>query len=672
VRAALDLLMFATHGERVKMLKSAARTIVAVAVLATAGIDHAARAQDVRVDVSLRSVVANGVPRVFRYGGNIWWIPPVFAAGVAEKILNMKPLGMTRVSLGDQVLQHATSLEDLRRRLERYPLNDFLRKYANEGGRVLFILDGVPRWVSANKATRQLKDPTQPIFRMSPPADFEEWSKVVEAIVRHFNGRLGLDAYYESWNEPNWYYLGTTDQYLKQYYHSVLGARRADPKALIGGPAISEFIGVTTRRLGSVTKAETLDAVKMQLQQNYLFKQFLDYAGRTPVPELGLKRLPVDFFSWHSFYMDPTSYYALVVPAIRDALASAGYPKNTPLINTEWNLAAVPPYPEGDLNASEVGAAYVGTSLLAMHASRVDDQIFQMYVDPGVEGYHGGTFTQSGIPRANFNVFRLFSRVKGKQLRAESTDPWVKSAAFSDGKRVYVLLTTFVPTAKMTADTERIRNALENAQFLSSLEEAGLASAMAQKRKLPDSFARKGSEIAERTRKRMQQITQKAAAWNDGVTLEIALSDASLRPRSVKRYLIDASHSNIHGDLKKAEERLHEQQRQERTTAIANVRGRLHDAGIDDASIARLQDEIRKKKPLEQALTAVPPAKRNAARRAIAGSVKDSLQRYKATLDEIDAWDSARLYADTLPWPPSGNLRIRTKPYSVQLLVFEQ
>ena len=38
------------------------------------------------------------------------------------------------------------------------------------------------------------------------------------------------------------------------------------------------------------------------------------------MPELGLKRLPVDFFSWHAYYVEPSAYYRQVVPAIRSAL----------------------------------------------------------------------------------------------------------------------------------------------------------------------------------------------------------------------------------------------------------------------------------------------------------------------------------------------------------------
>jgi len=629
---------------------------------------HGAGFQNVKVEVSPDNAISNRVPNVFAYGGNIWWIPSIFGAGIAQRILGMQRLGMTRISLGDQILTYANSREDLQRRLDTYPLNDFLRQYAKSGGRVLFILDGVPLWVSSNKSTRTFPNPDQKIFRMSPPADFEEWSKVVETIVRHFNGKLGLNAYYESWNEPNWYYLGTTEQYHRQYYHSVLGARRADPKALIGGPSISEFLGVGTRGDPQGTEAEKLDMAKRYFEQQFAFKQFLDYAGRTPLPELGLKRLPVDFFSWHSFYIDPTNYYRLVVPAVRSALSAAGYSTNTPLINTEWNIAAVPPYPEGNLNATEVGAAFVATSLLAMHETKVDGQIFQMYVDPGVSGYFGGTFTQSGIPRAHFNAFRLFSLLKGHEVQASTSDPWVKSAAFRDSTNIYLMVATFVPTPKMATETVRIQSALQNAEFSKSIAAAQLFG----KQGLPEPFAGKARVISERNQKTLRENSEKAATWKHGITLEIDLSRMRATSEKITHYLIDSKHSNIYRDLPKAEKFLADRHGQIQQELSEELVTRLQDDGLPKDAAERLRALSRSQRPAKELLAATPPAKREVVLKTLQQISRKASSLYSETIREIENWPSARLHEQTLSWPTSGNLQITSEPYAVHLFVLPQ
>lgn len=629
---------------------------------------HAAGFQNVKVKVSPDNEISNPVPSVFAYGGNIWWIPSIFSAGVAQRILGMQRLGMTRISLGDQILTYATSREDLQRRLDAYPLNDFLRQYAQSGGRVLFILDGVPLWVSSNKSTRTFPNPDQKIFRMSPPADFEEWSKVVEMIVRHFNGKLGLNAYYESWNEPNWYYLGTTEQYHKQYYHSVLGARRADPRALIGGPGISEFLGVGTRGDPQGTEAEKRGMAKRYLEQRFAFRQFLDYASRTPIPELGLKKLPVDFFSWHSFYIDPTNYYRLVVPAIRSALGAAGYRTDTPLINTEWNIAAVPPYPEGNLNATEVGAAFVATSLLAMHETKMDDQIFQMYVDPGVSGYLGGTLTQSGIPRANFNAFRLFSLLKGQEIRVNTSDPWIKSAAFRDGTNIYLVVATFVPTPKMATETARIQSALQNAEFSKSIAAAELIG----KQGLPEPFASKAREISQQNQRILREISEKAAVWKHGITLEIELSGMRTANGKITHYLIDSKHSNIYRDLPKAEKFLADRHGQIQQELSEELVTRLQDDGLPKDAAEHLRTLSKRQRPARELLAATPPAKREAVLKTLQQISRKANSLYNETILEIENWPSARLHEQTLSWPRSGNLQITSEPYAVHLFVLPQ
>ncbi|MBI5723935.1 MAG: hypothetical protein HZA50_08260 [Planctomycetes bacterium] len=630
-----------------------------------------ADAQNVRVDVAAGDVISEEVPRVLRYSGNIWWTPEVFVFGVAEKILDMEHPGMMRISLGDQILQYAGGQEDLQKRLEQYPLNKFLSRYAAAGGKVLFILDTVPFWISSNKSREKLPDPNTQIFRMSPPADYQAWSGVVEAIVRHFNGKLGLNAYYESWNEPSWYYLGTTDEYLKQYYHSVLGARRADPRALIGGPCVSEFNVVATRGTKQNTDEEKADILKKLLEQQYFFKQFLDYAGRTGIPELGLKKLPVDFFSWHSYYVDPSNYYGMVVPVIRDSLIAAGYPRTTPLFNTEWNIAAVPPYPEGNINATEVGAAFVAASLMAMHESGVDGQIFQMYVDPSAAGYFGGTFTFSGIPRANYNTFRLFSMLKGKQLSARTADPWVKSAAFSDGSKVYLMVSTFVPTPNMLATTLKIQSALDNAQFTKSIVKEGLVESLAKGRELPEPFAAKAKEIAEGNKKLLEANARKAAEWGKGVTLNIALSGMKKPPGKVTRYLIDSKHSNIYPDLEKIEKTLFEKQKQNVQAMNDKTLARLQEAGVGMEDIGRFRAELSKNKSPGEAIGVISPEKREAAAKAVEQPLREYLKQHKELLDSIGDSPSSRIHEETITWPSSGRLEIRAEPHSVQLFVFD-
>jgi hypothetical protein len=621
-------------------------------------------APTVNIDVTGGSGQKEQVPRVYGFGGNIWHIPEAFSAGLAESIHMMPHLGITRVSLGDLILEDAENIEDVRRRLRDFPLNDFLRRYAASGGRVLFILDGVPRWLSSNRSREIHRGPDQPIFRVSPPADMIGWSEVVEAIVRHFNGNLGLDAYYEAWNEPNYYYLGNTAQFLQQYRYTVLGARRADPAAKVGGPSVSEFIGIGTAGTETKSADDKRRLLTMLMDQQYLFRQFLDIASRTPLPELGLKRLPVDFFSWHSFYIDPTRYYGAVVPAIRQSLSDTGYSARTPLIVTEWNIAAVPPYPEGDLNANEVGAAYVATSLLAMHASGIEGQIFQMYVDPGSNGYYGGMYTVSGVPRANYNAFRLFTQVKGREIQTESSDSWAKSVAFKDGKNTYLLVTTFVPTTQMLVNTQKIRSALDNARETRAMASQGLGDVLVSGKGVPEPIASRMREILTRNQAQIKGDLDKASAWKSGVNLEIRLDEY---PAKVAHFLIDSKHSNIYRDLDKAKHFLSETSR--RMQVGDNLNSRLTEAGLTGPERERLMEQLKQRKPMNDALQSLPDNKRAKGEAIVRQYTQDKQHQYMAALEEIGNWSSARQFQESIT-PAAGNiLRVQAEPYSVHLFV---
>lgn len=628
-------------------------------------------ATPVKVEVSVRDVIGSGgVPRVFGFSGNVWYTPEAFGAGLDQRILGMPRPGLLRLSLGDQVLQHATSFEDLQRRLETLGLNDFLRKFHANGGRVLIGIDGMPRWASSNPSTDVRKGTNLPMFRGSAPADYALWSRIVEAAVQHFNNKLKLNAYFEAWNEPNFYYSGTNEQFMRQYTATVLGARRADPNALVGGPAVSELVGATTGGESTQTEADKLRIVGQMLDHRYLMTQFLQHAARTPLPALGLARLPVDFFSWHSFYVDPTRHYELVVPYIRKALKANGYSANTPIFNTEWNIAPDLPYPEGDLNATEVGAAYAASTLIAMHEAGVAAQTYQMIVDPGVAGHYGGMFTNWGVPRASFQAFRMFSMLRGQQVRTRSTDRWVKTVAFADGDTLYLLVASLVPSAKMLVSDDATLKSLPNEEFTRSLVRDGLVGQVARGAGLPASAAGRVREIESDAEQRVKSDTSRANERRRGLALEIDVGDFG-RPRSATRYLIDATHGNVYPQLAKAKGLL---EAQEKSGAVSpsRLRDALGKAGLSAIAADELLAALGRGLGFEEAQQVLPSVQRTPAREAVSQTMRDAVARRQALLQEIEGWPGAGLSAEPLDWPRSGGLKLDLQGNSVLLLVLRK
>jgi hypothetical protein len=609
----------------------------------------------VSVRIGARRIAAR-VPATFHYGGGVWRYPQLFGS-IEPEILDLRGGGTYRAALAWEVLAASRDLPDLRRKLASYRLNAFLQAVRQRGSRIIVSLDATPRWLSANRSEERFHD--GPAWARYPPRDLSRWADLVQAVVEHFNGRIGLDAIYEVWNEPDGSFKGTVEQYFALYRASVLGARRADPRARIAGPAVSDW-----------TAPKTLGGKRSQ-DGSVLLERFIRWAGGTPLPELGLDRQPIDVLTWHGFYRNPVSdHYTTVVGFVRGWLRSAGY-TDTELVVDEWNIAAAPPYPEGDLNASDVGAAYVAASVIAMDQAGIDGQVFQMMVDPGTEGYSGGTFTPAGVPRPNFQVFRLLSRLEGAQLEASSGDDWVRAAAFASDRHLYVLLAVCVPT-----DLMFLRSRLEGLALRDPAADAEIRAIRGKD--LFELLSRGGAPprgLSAGARRAIADTQEGHAAyrtkrdgWSGAVRIRVELAGPAVAP-SATHYAIDASSTISAQTIERDSARI----RQVARRGAERSRAELERAGVSEpiqrAFFKAVMNGVSPQGVIEDA-----PARDRAALKRANALVDDGLATELSTeLSKIHrrerqrAGEPGRLRAG-----PDGRLILRARPHSVHLLVFER
>ena len=484
-----------------------------------------ASAQEIRIDVGGQPT--GGVPPVFQFGGGVWRIPKAMP-WVAPSILDMRSGGGTyRAALSWEVLAASQSLDDLESRLASYRLNDFLSGVKAKGGQVIISLDAMPKWLAADKSETKMAD--GPAWAKSVPASGEQWAAVVQATVAHFNGKLGLNAFYEVWNEPDWSLRGSLDQYLELYRWSVVGAKRADPQARMAGPALSDWTSP-----GASGK-------------QFFLQSFFDYAARTPATEVGLDRLPIDAVTWHAFYRDHAVSYDLAAKQIRAWLEEAGYPKGTMLILDEWNIAsAEPPYPEGDINGGYAGATHVAATLMAMREAGIDRQTFQMMVDPGSKGYSGGAFTPTGVARPSFNAFRMFASLRGKQLPVSTSQKWVRSVAFADGKHVYLVIAVAPPSDYMLARGIFESLPIENPGAYDEIKRApkeGLAAFLLKGERLPGTFSPATVEVLQHAREQFLAARQERESWKNGVKLHVTFEPSLGIKANAQHKTFDRNHA---------------------------------------------------------------------------------------------------------------------------------
>lgn len=148
-----------------------------------------------------------------------------------------------------------------------------------------------------------------------PPADFEKWASICEHIIRHYNCgwadgyHLGI-RYWEIWNEPDldpddsankrtW--GGTRQQFFDLYAITAKHLKACFPELKIGGPALAGNECWAAAFLG----------------------------------EMQRRGVPIDFFSWHIYCVEPAQL-AAKAERIRRIMDENGYGGAESILN-EWN-----------------------------------------------------------------------------------------------------------------------------------------------------------------------------------------------------------------------------------------------------------------------------------------------------------------------------------------------
>jgi hypothetical protein len=579
-----------------------------------------------------------GNPDVLSFGGGTWRVPKVMR--LAQPGLEALGEGGTyRVALAWEILAeqiHADHTPDL---LAAYPLNDFLQARAKAGGEIIVSLDATPLFLAQNPGAAAQAD--GPGWARSPIASEAEWALIAEHTVRHFN-RLGVDPIIEVWNEPDHSLTGRIEDYIRLYRATTLGARRANRATRMAGPAVSDWTALTPdgRRYAEM---------------------FFAGAALTPVPQLGLSRLPVDVVTYHSFNRVPGQHHARVMRDIAGLTQRYGYAM-PPVINSEWNIAATPPYPEGDLNGEFPGAAHVGASLIAMAKAGVSGQVFQMMVDPGDAGYHAGVLSLAGTPRAAYHAFDMADALStGALIDVVSDSSVVTALAAQRDGQLRVLVAGFAPT-----DLMLIREAMERLSIAQPQLFHQLTKLPAQRmvgffkgKGRPPSDDPQAAEALHIGRESFRTELARREIWRAGGQVTLALP----RPmRLVSHQVIDRGTAPKGEDIRQLDAQTNKMLRDALTGAGAQLRA----LGVASPWIQTYAAELTQRVDGRGALARMP----DSARAQLTPIDHGWSAPVVARLDAITQDQRARLDQPT-KGPAASEHLFETRPYALHLLVFE-
>lgn len=251
-----------------------------------------------------------------------------------------------------------------------------------------------------------------------PPKDYRKWGELVYQWTRHCvekYGRAEVDSWYwEVWNESNiGYWKGTPEEFFKLHDYAIDGVRRALPTARVGGPDTAGSGGRFTRA-------------------------FLEHCLTGTNYATGQRGTPLDFISFHAKGA-PSYTNGHVRMGIANQLRTlsegfglvASFPelKTKPIIIGESD-------PEGCAACQGPSLAYRNGTMYSSYTAAVFARHLQLAERYGVNlqgaltwafefedwPYFAGfrSLASNGLDKPVLNVFRMFSRMSGRQIEVSS------------------------------------------------------------------------------------------------------------------------------------------------------------------------------------------------------------------------------------------------------------
>lgn len=399
-------------------------------------------------------------------GGALWWHPGVDGVLLVEHITDSGvDLGTLRYSTEPAFNAWSDGQVPFSDALASPVFADhlaLLRHWHAHGKRVLINVF-TPVWLADMQRFEALPQdacPTTPVF--APPTDLDLYEAAIREVVAFLSDQVGTGLSYEIWNEPDCFWIGTTEELLDLYAAAARAIRAVDPTARVGGLSMGG---------GQVQLAVvTLDP---NAGDRPTLERWIEYCAATPL-DGNETRLPIDFVSYHNFGLSPRDrLHLLQAETIRQWLVQYGYPEDVPLYNTEWNYDVFDYLDGHNGNTSQVGAAHAAATVMRYHRIGLSSHNVQALVDVGEVGSKAVVSHISaagGVPRAGYRALEMLDKLRGTEVTTQVDHPWVHATAFLDEapQTLRAVVAVYTPTAAQSA-TVIIHDLLAEDQSLADL-----------------------------------------------------------------------------------------------------------------------------------------------------------------------------------------------------------
>ncbi len=286
---------------------------------------------------------------------------------------------------------------------------------------------------------------------ITPPKDYGKWERLIQALVKHWTARYGLEEvkqwFFEVWNEPNLdiFWSGDQAEYFKLYAVTARAIKGISPDYRVGGPATA----------GHAWVAETINfATKNHVPLDFISTH--DYGVRgIGVDENGTQQL---------FLITESEAIIGGVKGVRAKIASSSMP-GLPLHYTEWSTSYSPRDPVHD---SYPSAPYILAKLKGVEG-HADSMSYWTFTDifeengPVPSPFHGGfgLLSFAGLRKPAFYAYQFLNRLGNLELASSDSDSW----ACRDSHGVQILFWNFTPPVTKESDQKLFKRDLPPAHF---------------------------------------------------------------------------------------------------------------------------------------------------------------------------------------------------------------
>ncbi len=255
---------------------------------------------------------------------------------------------------------------------------------------------------------------TEDDFR-SGPSDLNKYAEILEHFAAHYKEQGIRLGYQEVYNEPDCFdvfFKGKYEDYIRMYEVGAPALRRGDPDAVVGGPSTAFVFN---------------DRIQKENLTSFL----------ASVLE---KRLPLDFFSFHSYGFEE-KVYCKRTKTVRELLGDEPYFKTTELHMNELNAV------QGPWGYETAGGRLLcDRRMLTLVFNAVRDLSeytdltlvhWAQLLDSGVDAL--GLVDKYGNVRPGYAAFEIYERMPVRRIRTGQYDGFDIMAS-ADSNRISVLI----------------------------------------------------------------------------------------------------------------------------------------------------------------------------------------------------------------------------------------